>query len=87
MESAGGKAKREIFIWNQTHEDFLLREVLVVEPNQFRVGSKKRGAARTTIANNLTELGMKVTQRAVRERFDKILNKFKQKQLREEQSS
>lgn len=87
MESTGGKAKREIFIWKQTHEDFLLREILVVEPHQFRVGSKERGAAWTTIANNLTELGMKVIHRAVRERFDKILNEFKQKELKEEQAS
>ena len=63
MESTGGKAKREIFAWKQAHEDFLLREVLVVEPHQFRVGSKERGTAWTAIASNLTELGMKVTQK------------------------
>ena len=87
MESSSGKATREIFIWKQTHEDFLRREVLVVEPHQFRIGSKERGAAWTTIANNLTQLGMKVTQRSVRERFDKILNEFKQKEFREERAS
>ena len=79
MESSSGKAKREVFIWKQTHEDFLLKEVLVVEPHQFRIGSKERGAAWTTIANNLTQLGMKVTQRAVRERFDKILTSSSKK--------
>ena len=87
MGSDTGKGKREIFVWKQRHEDFLLREIVVVEPYQFRSGSKERGAAWTTIAENLKAFEMKVSQRSVRERFEKILKEFKAKEAKEAQGS
>ena len=72
MEITGEKAKREIFIWRHTHEDCLLREVLVVEPYQFRAESKERDAAWTTMANKLTELGMKGRKRKIRQDLKRV---------------
>ena len=87
MASESGKGKREIFVWKQRHEDFLLREVLVLEPHQFRSGSKERGAVWTTIAENLKAFDMKVSQRSVRERFEKIMKEFKAKEAKEVRAS
>ena len=61
---------------------FMLREVLVLEPHQCRSGSKERGAAWTTIAENLKAFDMKFSQRSVRERFEKIIKEFKAKEAR-----
>ena len=87
MASESGKGKREIFVWKQRHEDFLLREVLVLEPHQFWSGSKERGAVWTTIADNLKAFDMKVSQRSVRERFEKIMKEFKAKEAKEVRAS
>ena len=78
MASESGKGKREIFVWKQRHEDYLLREVLVLEPYQFRSGTKERGAV---------WCGMKVSQRSVRERFEKIIKEFKAKEAKEVRAS
>ena len=72
MASESEKGKREIFVWKQRHEEFLLQEVLVLEPHQFRSGSKERGAVWTTIAENLKAFDMKVSQRSVRERLRRL---------------
>ena len=87
MASESGKGKREIFVWKQRHEDFLLREVLVLEPHQFWSGSEERGAVWTTIAENLKAFDMKVSQRSVRERFEKIMKEFKAKEATEVRAS
>lgn len=79
--------KRGLFVWKENHEVLLLREVLTYEPYQYRVGSKERGAAWTAIAANLEELGMKVNQRSVRERFGRMLTSFKQKEAAEKRAS
>ncbi len=57
------------------------------EPYQFRQGSKKRGATWTKIAENLSEIGMKASQRSVREKFEKIVKEFKCKEAIEERAS
>ena len=80
-------SKREIFIWKTIHDELLLREVLLLEPFQHRQGSKERGAIWTQISTNLTEMGMKTSQRSVRERFEKIVKEFKQKESMEERAS
>ena len=54
----------------------------MLEPHQFRSGSKERGAVWTTIADNLKAFDMKVSQRSVRERFEKIMKEFKAKEVR-----
>ena len=84
---AHAPTKREVFTWKAIHEELLLREVLTLEPYQFRQGSKERGATWTKIAENLSEMGMKASQRSVREKFEKIVKDFKRKEAIEEQAS
>ena len=84
---ANAPAKREVFTWKAIHEELLLQEVLLLEPFQYRQGSKERGATWTKIAENLSEMGMKASQRSVREKFEKILKDFKQKEAMEERAS
>ena len=81
------KAKRVNFTWKTIHEDLLLREVLLLEPFQYRQGTKEKGAVWSKIAENLTDLGMKANQRFVREKFDKLVTEFKRKQAAEERAS
>ena len=81
------KAKRVNFTWKTIHEDLLLREVLLLEPFQYRQGTKEKGAVWSKIAENLTDLGMKANQRSVREKFDKLVTEFKRKQAAEERAS
>jgi hypothetical protein len=81
------KAKRVNFTWKMMHEDLLLREVLLLEPFQYRQGTKERGTAWTKIAENLTTLGMKASQRSVREKFEKLVTEFKRKEAAEERAS
>ena len=81
------KAKRVNFTWKMMHEDLLLREVLLLEPFQYRQGTKERGTAWTKKAENLTTLGMKASQRSVREKFEKLVTEFKRKEAAEERAS
>ena len=70
--------KRGIFVWREKHEMFLLREVIIHEPYKFKVGSKERGAAWTAIASELEGgFDMKVNQRSVREKFNRMIEGFK----------
>ena len=85
-ENNFGKS-RALFTWKDCHDDALLREVLLLEPYQFKAGSKDRGAVWNTIAENLNKLDMKVTQRSVRERFEKLLKEFKKKEAVEARAS
>lgn len=57
----------------------LLREVLVVEPYKHKIGSKERGNAWYTIAENLnlTDQTFRVNARSVREKFAKLLDEWK----------
>jgi hypothetical protein len=80
--------KRGIFVWRENHEMFLLREVIVHEPYQFKIGSKERGAAWTAIASDLEGgFGMKVNQRSVREKFSRMIESFKKKEAVEQRAS
>ena len=69
-------ATRELFIWKRLHEEYLVQEVLSIEPYQYKTGTKEEGAAWTLIADNLVARGLKVTQRSVREKFEKMLKEF-----------
>ena len=72
--------KRGIFVWCERHEMFLLREVIVPKPYKFKVGSKERGAAWTTIASEFEGgFDMKVNQRSVREKFNRTIEGFNKK--------
>ena len=81
------KAKRVNFTWKTIHEDLLLREVLLLEPFQYRQGTKEKGTVRSKIAENLTELGMKANQRSAWEKFDKLVTEFERKQVAEKRAS
>ncbi len=84
---ANAPAKCEVFTWKAIHEDLLLQEVLLLEPFQYRQGSKERVASWTKIAEHLSGMGMKARQRSVMEKFEKIVKDFKQKEAMEEQGS
>ena len=56
----------------------------------YRKESNERGKARTYIyetLNNVKKIKLKVTQRAVRERFDLLTTKFPQQKKEEEKAS
>ena len=74
------ESKRVNFIWKTMHEDMPLREVLVLEPYLYRQGSKEKEAAWSKIAENLTSMGIKASQRSVR-------IEFKRKEAMEERAS
>ena len=57
------------------------------EPFKHNNGSKEKGASWSKIADALTQHGMKVTQRSVRERFDKLYSDFKEREKEEKQAS
>ena len=68
----------------------LVKEILVVEPFQFKVGSPKRGNAWTMIAdilNAVQEPRFRINQRAVRDRYNFLEKAFKKKMTEEEKGS
>ena len=75
-------SKRELFIWKKHHDLILLEE-----PFKHSNGSKEKGALWSKIADALTQHGMKITQRSVREKFDKLYSDFKQREREEKQAS
>ena len=80
-------SKRELFIWKKHHESLLLNEILLEEPFKFNNGSKEKGAVWSKIAESLAQHGMKVTQRSVREKFEKLYSEFKEREREEKQAS
>ena len=79
-------SKRELFIWKKHHDLLLLKEVVLEEPFKHNNGSKEKGASWSKIADALTQHGMKVTQRSVRERFDELYSDFKEREREEKQA-
>lgn len=80
--------KREIFIWKKDDDIKLLREVIHEEPYKFPVGSTKRGAAWTKIADNLVRRGIvKATQRSVRNRFNSLMEEYHAREKEEKKAS
>ena len=70
--------KREIFIWKKDDNVKLLREIIHEEPYKFPLGSTKRGAAWTKIADNRVQRGLvKATQRSVRNRFNSLMEEYR----------
>ena len=80
-------SKRELFIWKKHHDLLLLKEVVLEEPFKHNNGSKEKGASWSKIADALTQHGMKVTQRLVRERFDKLYSDFKEREREKKQAN
>lgn len=65
----------------------MLSEIVHEEPYKYVAGTKERGAAWSKIAESLNEHGMKVTQRSVREKFDKMYKEFKEREKEEKLAS
>ena len=86
-ESTNETGKKGVFVWREYHDRYLLGEVLTFEPYKYRFGSKERGSAWTSIAEHLEEFGMKVSQRSVRERFNRMVDAFKKKEAVEKRAS
>ena len=70
--------KKEVFTWKKQHKLALLREILVAEPYQHKIGSKERGASWASVAENLNRSGQefRVNNRSVREKFTKLLEEW-----------
>lgn len=78
---------KKLFVWKESTEKMLLRMVVVEEPYKFKAGTRERGAAWNTIAEDLQKEGLKVTQRSVREKFEKMLREHKKKEEEEAKAS
>ena len=90
MSGEKGCTQRELFLWKREHDICLVREVLVIEPYIHKPSSKERGNAWTLIGENLNKIQnpiFKVTKRAVRDRFSKLLEKFKKTEREEARAS
>ena len=80
MSSGSQKDQRELFIWKPEHDRCLVRVLLLIEPYLHKPQSKERGQAWKLIEENLNHLErpkFRVAVRAVRDRFFKLIEKFK----------
>ena len=84
------RSQRELFIWKAGHDKCLIREVLLVEPYLHKQQTKERGEAWKLITHNLNALEaptFRVSVRAVRDRFAKLLKNFKENEREEARAS
>ena len=85
-----GIQQRELFIWKAEHDLCFVRELLLVEPYMHKPQSKERGQAWKLIVENLNKMAnptFRVAVRAVRDRFLKLMDKFKKMEKEEERAS
>eukprot|EP00794_Sanderia_malayensis_P017837 gene17837-biopygen15266 len=85
-----GVQQRELFIWKAEHDLCFVKELLLVEPYMHKPQSKERGQAWKLIVENLNKLtnpAFRVAVRAVRDRFSKLMEKFKKIEKEEERAS
>ena len=78
------------FCWTEDKDRSLLREIRVVEPYNYKIGSKEAGQGWTEVADNLNYYeGFKMPrdQRSAREHFNKLVGEFKTTMRKEEQAS
>lgn len=76
--------------WTEKHDIYLCREIIVVEPFQFKKGTVDRGKLWTKIAESLNsckEIKFRVGMRSVRERFTDIQKEYLKKNKADESSS
>lgn len=78
---------KKLFTWKEHSEKMLLRLIIVEEPYQFKQGTRQRGAVWLKIADELNKAGLKVTQRSVREKFEKMLKEHRMKEAEEARAS
>ena len=77
-------SSRELFIWKRLYEEYLVQEVLFLEPYQYKTGTKERGTAWTAIAESLAAREVTATQRSVKEKLERLLKEFKKGSRRDE---
>ena len=65
----------------------LLTKVITIKTYQFKTGTKERSSVWTEIVECLAGCGLKVAQRLVREKFDKLMKYFLKKESKEKRQS
>jgi len=81
---------RPKMVWSAQHDVMLCREVLLVQPFQYKCESRERGHAWDEVADQLCKISepkFYVDQTAVQERYSKLENGFKRKMAMEERAS
>ena len=76
--------------WTDSHDTLLLRDILFFEPWKYRHGSMERGNVWESIAESLNQIkspSFKVNQRSVRERYQLLETKFKERISEENKAS
>ena len=86
------KKQKKKFRWKSTHDVWLLTETISIEPYKWKYGSRERGEAFTTIAQNLRQIPNSgfpdsLGQRSVRTRFFELVDVFKKQEVREAKAS
>ena len=77
-------------MWNYDHDLLMCREVLDIEPYQFKLRSPERGKAWKTLSNNLnatSSVKFRVTPRSARDRYNLLPKKMQAKLKSEEKAS
>lgn len=73
-------------LWMEKHDELLSREAMLVQPFAYRPSTRERGEAWSRIADSLNLIPdpkFYVNQRSVRERFNLLINRFRQKMAEE----
>lgn len=68
--------------WSEEHDLILCREILMIQPYQYRSGSKESGNAWTSIStdlNSIVEVKFNTTRKSVRDRYKLLLDKYNKK--------
>ena len=81
---------KELFIWKKEHEEYFLKELLVAEPYMHKPKSAERGQKWKIIMENLNKLEkpkFRVTVRSVRDRFTKMVERYKKLEKEEDNAS
>ena len=81
---------KELFLWKKEHEEYFLKELLVAEPYMHKPKSAERGQKWKIIMENLNKLEkpkFRVTVRSVRDRFTKMVERYKKLEKEEDNTS
>ena len=76
--------------WTEAHDVFLCREMLVVNPFQYKRKTTQRAKMWETVADHLERIDaptFKVTVRSVRDRYTLISKKYKKRMQTEKRAS
>ena len=76
--------------WSTTHDELLMREILLFQPWEPKYASKERGQCWERISvslNELKDVSFKVAQRSVQDRYQVLEKAFKKTRNEEEKAS